>query len=112
MESHPCAAGLHIFLKGLPLVQGIGAGVQKEDHLVLRKKCGIQVIPILRRVVNEIVFDGHLREPPVSVMDKADMRVVSFGGIKSDHFEFWMAVLRPEPDAGKAKTYDEEGDYP
>ncbi len=55
---------------------------QKNNHLIFGRKLSTIVLLNLRGVVTEIVFRRHLRKRAVSLVYKANMRRILFGGMK------------------------------
>src|SRR5580658_3924512 len=94
MKSHPRAAVFHVLLKRLPLRRSFRARVQKKNNLISRKKGGIQIVPVRRRLVVKMIFRRHLREPLVGLVDETDMCRVLLPGVKGNHFELRGRTLR------------------
>src|SRR2546428_4995483 len=93
MKAHPSAALLHVRLKRGALWGFFGARVQKHHYLIRSKKVCIEIVPIGRGVEAEVIFRRDFRKPSLGFMDKADMRLILFGGKERDHSERCLAVM-------------------
>ena len=53
----------------------------------MRKEIRIQIVPIIGRIVGEIILFCNFWKPTVGFMDIAYMRLIIYACIKSDYFE-------------------------
>jgi hypothetical protein len=91
-------------LKSHPLCGVFRPGVQEKNYLVLGKKVFRHLRPVIGRVIAEMIFLRHLREPPVSLMYEADVGEVVLSCIKGDDLKsrgFASWLLRPGPGKNK-----------
>src|ERR1700722_11811497 len=96
VKTHPRPAVLHVIFKSLALGRRVRPSIEEKHHLILRKKGRVQLIPVRRRVIGEIIFGRHLRKPAVGFVDKTDMGQIVFARVESDHLELGRWTLRVE----------------
>ncbi len=87
MKTDPAASFFHVLLKGGTLCCRIGPGIQEQHYLVLRQQGSVQLVPVIGGVVNKIIFGSHPGQPFIGLMHITDMRLITFGCIKSDDFK-------------------------
>ena len=74
-------------LERLALRRNFRPRIQKQHHLVMRKKFRVQVIPICGRFIRKMIFGRHLGKPLVRFMHETDVRQILLAGVKSNHPE-------------------------
>jgi hypothetical protein len=84
---------VHVLFKGSTLGRIFGTSIQKDNDLIFGKKVRIQILPVGCALIAEIVFRGHFRKPSVGFLNKADMRLILFGGKKSYDSELRVAAI-------------------
>ena len=84
---------IHVLFKRSTLGRIFGTSIQKNNHLIFGKKVRIQILPVGRALIAEIVFRGNFRKPSIGFMNKANMRLILFGGKKSYDSELRVAAV-------------------
>ena len=84
MKSHPGAAPFHVVSEGLALARDIGPGIQKNHHLAVGKELRVEIVPIGRGLVGEVILGGHFGKEAVGFMHKADVRQIFFARVEGD----------------------------
>ncbi len=87
MKPHPGAAMFHVLLERLSLRGNFRASVQEKNDLVMRKKIGVQIVPIGGCFIREMIFFRLLREPFVCLFNETDMGEIVLAGVKGDYLE-------------------------
>src|ERR1035437_3120239 len=93
MKSNPGTSILHVFSECSPLCHRIRSGIKKNYYLVFSKKSSIHVIPVICRIISEVISGSHFSKPPVCLMNETYMGFVVFGSEKGYRFEFWSHLL-------------------
>src|SRR5438132_10869331 len=107
MKAHPGSAMLHVRLKRSSLCRVFRTGIQKNHDLILSEKVRIQIVPIRRGVIAEMVFGRRLRKPALDLMQEADVCRIFFARVERDH-----AKRRLAPTGGQACTTIDQRTYP
>src|SRR5664279_2522777 len=92
MKPDPRTSIIHIFPESQPLGQRVRSAVKKNYYLVTRQKGRIHIIPVICRIICEVVFTGNFGKPLVGFVNKAYMCSVVFCGIKGYSFELCLLV--------------------
>jgi hypothetical protein len=87
MKSHPGAAILHVLSEGRSLGGIFRSGIQKHHDLKLGEETGVELAPIIGRIVGKTVLSGRVREPFVGLAHKAYMRRIALARVEGDHFK-------------------------
>ena len=95
VESQPCAATLHVLLKGAALRSLVRRIVEPYDKLIVLEICSVQVVPVRGDMPVEVIAlcliskEGHCLARKV--------QVIGFGlhRIEGEHVELWLRRLRP-----------------
>lgn len=93
MKPHPCTSILHEFLERFSLFWLFRARVEKKDHLIPGKKCGVEIVPVISRVVGKIVDGRVLCKPFIGFMKIADVGHVFMRRVKRDSLE-WVGLRK------------------
>src|SRR5882762_1855532 len=100
MKPHPRPTMLHVRPERTALYGVLRTRIEKNHDLILRKKVRVQIAPMGRGVIAEIVFRRHLRKPYLGFTQETDMRRIFLAGEERDHAKLWLDVS----DAGAPLT--------
>src|SRR5277367_6776502 len=92
MKSHPASAFLHILFKGFSLSGTIWPGVKENHNLVLGKEFFIQIVPVIRGIISEMIGSRHFWKPSIGFMNKTNMCQVCPACKKSNYPEILFSL--------------------
>ena len=87
VESHPRPAAIHVLAEGGALRRVVRPRVEKKNDLIAREKFSVEVAPVRRRFVAEVVRARNFGKPAVGLFHEAHVGEIVHAGVEGNDLE-------------------------